>query len=174
MLGLLSQIGPINGNALSRCADVMIGDYWTLTRSQVYRELQTLEELHFIHAGPAGPRSSREFSITELGTAALLEWLDRGPADEVVRMPILLTIRFGAGLPPSRLREILEEFAERHRAIREFYVELEDDMLSARNDSFEIATVRFGRLFEGAVAAWLEELPDLLPGVFDPPSNDEE
>jgi len=39
MLGLLSQIGPVNANTLSRNADVAIGDYWTLSRSQVYREL---------------------------------------------------------------------------------------------------------------------------------------
>ena len=167
MLGLLSQIGPINGNALSRCADVMIGDYWTLTRSQVYRELQTLEELGFIEAGPAGPRSSREFSITDVGTSALRDWLTASPAEEVVRMPMLLTIRFGASLPPDRLREIVAEFALRHQAKREFYVELENDMRTARNDPYEVATVRFGRLFEAAVETWLSELSDLLPAIFD-------
>jgi DNA-binding PadR family transcriptional regulator len=172
MLGLLSQIGPINGNALSRCADVLIGDYWTLTRSQVYRELQTLEELHFIEAGPAGPRSSRDFSITDQGMSALCEWLNRSPAEEVVRIPMLLTIRFGAGLPPARMREILAEFAQRHRAKREFYVELENDMRTARNDPYEVATVRFGRLFEATVETWLSELPALLPMIFEENSGE--
>jgi len=167
MLGLLSQIGPINGNALSRCADVMIGDYWTLTRSQVYRELQTLDELGYIAAGPAGPRASRDYALTERGSAALVEWLSAGPADEVVRIPMLLTIRFGAALAPERLREILAAFATRHRAKREFYLELAQDMRNARNDAYEVATVRFGQLFEDAVATWLSELPALLPGVFD-------
>lgn len=166
MLGLLSQIGPINGNALSRCADVLIGEFWTLTRSQVYRELQTLESLGFIEAGPTGPRSSREFTLTPEGLSALTDWLDSGPADEVIRFPILLTIRFGGNLPPGRLRALLSDFEVRHRAKREFYGELESDMRSARNDPFEIATVRFGRLFEAAIASWLEELPDLLPSVF--------
>jgi DNA-binding PadR family transcriptional regulator len=166
MLGLLSQIGPLNGNALSRCADVLIGDYWTLTRSQVYRELQTLEEHGFIEAGPAGARSSRDFSITPRGVTALTQWLEAGPADEVIRFPMLLIIRFGGAIAPERLRELVSEFSTRHRANREFYVELEADMRSARNDPFEIATVRFGRLFEAAIASWLEELPDLLPTVF--------
>jgi DNA-binding PadR family transcriptional regulator len=174
MLGLLSQIGPINGNSLSRCADVLIGDYWTLTRSQVYRELQTLEGLGFIKAGPAGPRSSREFSLTPEGLTALTDWLNAGPADEVIRFPMLLTIRFGGSLAPGRLRDLLSEFETRHRAKREFYVELESDMRTALNDPFEIATVRFGRLFEAAIASWLEELPELLSSVFaDDPHADQ-
>jgi DNA-binding PadR family transcriptional regulator len=173
MLGLLSQIGPINGNALSRCADVLIGDFWTLTRSQVYRELQTLEDLGYIEAGPAGPRSSRDFSITEKGAAALDEWLIAGPADEVIRMPVLLTIRFGGGLAPARMREILTTFSSRHQAKREFYGELEADMRSTRNDPYEIATVRFGRLFEAAVDQWLHELHELLPAVFDDRPDEE-
>jgi DNA-binding PadR family transcriptional regulator len=166
MLGLLSQIGPINGNSLSRCADVLIGDYWTLTRSQVYRELQTLEGLGFINAGPTGARSSREFSLTPEGLVALTDWLNVGPADEVIRFPMLLTIRFGGSLPLGRLRELLRDFETRHRAKREFYVKLESDMRAARNDPFEIATVRFGQLFEAAIASWLDELPELLPSVF--------
>ncbi|MDH2903496.1 MAG: helix-turn-helix transcriptional regulator [Actinomycetota bacterium] len=163
MLGLLSQIGPINGNGLSSSADVLIGDYWTLTRSQVYRELQNLERRGFVHAGPLGPRSSREFSLTESGRAAFHEWLDAGPAGEVIRFPMLLTIRFASGLPPERLRDLLDDFESRHRAKREFYEQLEADLVDAQSDPFEIATVRFGRLFEAAVATWLDELANIVP-----------
>jgi DNA-binding PadR family transcriptional regulator len=173
MLGLLSQIGPMNGNSLSRSADALIGEFWTLTRSQVYRELQSLEGIGFIKAGPTGARSSREFSLTRQGLSALTDWLNAGPADEVIRFPILLTIRFGGSLPPGRLRELLGEFEARHRAKSEFYAELESDLRSARNDPFEVATVRFGRLFEAAIATWLEELPELLPSVFAKPIRDD-
>lgn len=171
MLGLLSQIGPINGNSLSRSADVVIGDFWTLTRSQVYRELQTLEQLGYVHAGPVGARSSREFSITTSGVGALRRWLDGGPTSDVIRWPILLTIRFGAQIDPVRLRAILSDFASRHQAKREFYAELDAIMCTTRHDPFEIATVRFGQLFEDAVATWLDELPDLLPQVFSDEAN---
>ncbi len=173
MLGLLAQLGPMNGNALSRSADVLIGDYWTLTRSQVYRELQSLEQMAFIEAGPTGPRSSRDFSITEEGITALHDWLTTGPADEVIRMPILLTIRFGARIEPDHLRYLLSEFRRRHDAKRGFYTQLEDDLRTVHRDPFEIATIRFGQLFESAVAQWLDELPALLPSVFDTSSTDE-
>ena len=173
MLGLLSQIGPINGNGLSRCADVMIGDYWTLTRSQVYRELQGLESLGLVNAGEPGPRASREFAITPEGVAALETWLREGTTHEVVRMPILLTMRFGAALPSGKLRSLLEDFAQRHAAKHDFYVELEHDLRSTRGDPYELATVRFGRLFEEAVATWLAELPELLPHLDTPPRASE-
>ena len=123
-----------------------------------------------MEAGPPGPRSSREYTVTDVGVTALAEWLNKGPAGEVIRMPILLTIRFGARLEPERLRHILAEFSSRHEANRALYAELETDMRNARNDPFEIATVRFGRLFESAVEAWLDELPELLTDVVAPPS----
>ena len=167
MLGLLAQIGPLNGNALSQRADTLIGDYWTLTRSQVYRELQALEKMGFISGGPAGPRSSRPFSLTESGEHALQSWLVAVPAADVVRMPILLTMRFGERLPAERLRALLMEFAQRHRAKRDYYDQIEQQMRATDGDAFEIATVLFGRLFEEAVESWLDELPRLLPRIFD-------
>ena len=173
MLGLLQQLGPINGNGLSRCADVMIGEFWTLTRSQVYRELQSLEEDGLIEGGAVGPRASREFSITARGREALQAWLDRGPVSDVIRFPILLTMRFAAGLETPRLRAILEDFAARHREKREYYALLEEDMRRTRNDPFELSTIRFGRLFEAAISTWIEELPEMFPDAFPdgPPSG---
>ena len=169
MLGLISQIGPINGNSLSQSAGILIGEFWTLTRSQVYRELQTLEDHGYIQAGPLGPRSSREFSITRQGVHALHDWLDAGPTSEVIRWPILLTIRFGAFLEPARLRDILHDFALRHQGVRAYYQALEADMRRETNDPFELATVRFGQLFEAAIKTWLDEVPTLLPDVISPP-----
>jgi hypothetical protein len=46
-------------------------------------------------------------------------------------------------------------------------------MRSARNDPFELATVRFGRLFEGAVEQWLSELPHLFPSIFADDARDQ-
>ena len=170
MLGLLSQLGPLNANALSKGADAAIGDYWTLSRSQVYRELETLERRGYVSAGPKGPRASRAFSLTSRGERALDDWLVSGPTGEVVRMPLLLAIRFGARMPRARLREILEEFSARHEANRAHYDELEHEMRSRHVDPYAIATLRFGRLFESAVATWLDELRTLLPEVDAPDS----
>ena len=167
MLGLLAQLGPLNANALSRSADVEIGEYWTLTRSQVYRELETLERRGYVVAGPKGSRGSRDFTLTSRGEIALDEWLASGPSGEVVRMPVLLAVRFGARLPRERLHEILEEFSRRHETKRTHYDELEREMRSHDNDPYEIATLRFGQLFESAVATWLEEIRSTLMSEVD-------
>ena len=87
----------------------------------------------------------------------------------MIRWPILLTIRFGAFLEPARLRDILHDFALRHQGVRAYYQALEADMRRENNDPFELATVRFGQLFEAAIKTWLDELPTLLPDVISPP-----
>lgn len=167
MLGLLSQTGPVNANVLSRNAAVTIGDYWTLNRSQVYRELEGLERRGYVLAGPTGSRSSRAFRVTRRGAAALDHWLMSGPTGEVVRMPILLSIRFGARLPRERLREILEEFTRRHEAQRSLYSQLEDELRHTHEDPYALATLRFGIAFETAVSTWLDDLRDILPETFE-------
>lgn len=173
MLGLLAQVGPLNGNALSRRARDIIGDFWTLTRSQVYRELRTLEKNNYVHAGPLGPRSSRDISITEAGLAALDEWLNAASLEEVIRVPLLLTIRFGNDLAPERLRNVIDDFAQRHRTKASFYDHAEARLRASRSDRFELATVRFGQLFERAVSEWLSELPELIPSLAPNPSLDD-
>ena len=102
ILGILSQFGPLNANALSRTAKGRIGDYWTVTRSQVYRELAALANRGFVTYGPSGPRDSRDCEITEAGREAFLSWLDQGPADDVIRFPILLTVKFARFFAPSQ------------------------------------------------------------------------
>ncbi len=173
MLGLLDQVGPLNGNALSRCADELIGDFWTLTRSQVYRELHSLAEVGLVRAGPPGPRSSREFHITEEGRATLAQWLHTANQDEVIRVPLLLMIRFAESLAPERLRDVIENFADRHRSKAAYYDQVAQRLRTTRADPFERATLRFGQLFERAVSEWLDELPGLLPSLTSPSSHEE-
>jgi DNA-binding PadR family transcriptional regulator len=162
LLGLLRQRGPMNGNALTLTAKAAISDYWTVTRSQVYRELNSLRSRGLVSSGPLGPRESRDLSVTETGNAAFLSWLAAGPADDVIRMPLLLTVRFGADLPPGRLAEILEKFSSRHRKTLERYRQLQADLAGTPVDDYAIATLRFGIAFEEAIQRWIEELPSVI------------
>lgn len=171
LIGLLDECGPANANALWRRATEVIGDYWSVTRSQVYREVGALEAMGYVAAGPPGPRSSRAYRPTAAGTAALARWLDAGPTGDVVRVPLLLTIRFGGCVPATRLREVIDDFARRHELTRATYAQRDAARIPAATaaDPYQAATLRFGRLFETAVQTWLEELPDLLPVVFHDP-----
>lgn len=107
------------------------------------------------------PRSSRDISITEEGLAALDEWLNAASLEGVIRVPLLLTIRFVRDPAPERRRDAVEDFAQRHRAKSAFYDHAEAQRRDWRGDRFELATVGFGQLFERAVSEWLRELPEL-------------
>lgn len=162
MLGLLRQYGSMNANALTNTARETIGDYWTLTRSQVYRELATLASKGFVRFGPAGPRDSRDIVVTDAGEREFLTWLQQGPANELIRMPLMLTVRFGRELDDQRFQAILSDFTRRHREKLQHYELLQSGAIGQPVDKYEIATLRFGILFEQTIQTWLEELHELL------------
>jgi len=167
LLGLLRMHGPMTGGEMTggelvRAAKLMIGDYWTITRSQVYRELGVLAAQGLLAAGLPGPREARPFRLTEAGEAAFLAWLDQEPGEDTVRLPILLSVLFGGALPHSRLAEILDSYESRHRQRLENYRALEAELASAKVDLHSRATLSFGIFHEEAVVRWLESLPPAL------------
>src|SRR3954468_17212789 len=94
LLGFLHQ-GPMSGWSLAATAERQIGEFWSVTQSQVYRELLTMAEMGLIEAGDAGPRDRRPYAITEAGREAFREWLATEPAAENIRFPLLLAVLFG-------------------------------------------------------------------------------
>src|SRR3954465_12644031 len=55
VLGLLHE-GPRTGGQLMAAAERRLGPYWSMTRSQVYRELPVLAEMGYVPLGKPGPR----------------------------------------------------------------------------------------------------------------------
>jgi len=152
----------MNANALAITANVRIGGYWTVTRSQVYRELDALAKRDFVTFGPQGPRNSRECSVTDAGASAFLRWLESGPTDDVIRFPLLLTVRFAADLPPGRFDEIIEEFSAMHAQTLAMYRSIASAAVDGPFDKYDLATLRFGIHFEEAIEKWLGELGEIL------------
>jgi DNA-binding PadR family transcriptional regulator len=62
LLGLLHE-GPMTGGQLMAAAERRLGPYWSMTRSQVYRELPVLAEMGYVRLGkcvqPLARRGSR-------------------------------------------------------------------------------------------------------------------
>jgi DNA-binding PadR family transcriptional regulator len=159
LLGFLTG-GELSGYELAKAADEIIGDFWHVTRSQVYRELAALSERGLAVPAGTGPRARQPYRITEAGREAFAAWMQRQPQIEQVRYPLLLTMAFGAWVGPDRLLE----FARAHRAAHEErlarYRSLRDDPAL---DGYTQATVAFGVRYEEAVLSWMAELPDILP-----------
>jgi DNA-binding PadR family transcriptional regulator len=156
MLGFL-HIGPMSGWDLEHAVQLRIGRFWNVTRSQIYRELRTLEALGYVEAGEIGPRSKRPVSITEAGRRAFSEWISQEPGPENIRMPMLLTLSFGAYVDEQRLVEFLTAHRLEHQARLDFYRGLEP--LIGEQDRWALYTLWYGIAHEEAVLAWYDRLP---------------
>jgi DNA-binding PadR family transcriptional regulator len=171
LLGFL-HVGPMTGWELLEAVDRSIGYFWNVTKSHVYRELQSLEVRGLVVAGPVGPRQSRPLSLTRAGRAAFAWWISQEPGQELIRFPLLVTMFFGAHLDPDRLESFLAIHRRRHE---ERVVEYEQfaEMLEGapragpsavpgmtdQNRRFALATVRLGLEYEHAVLRWFDARP---------------
>ncbi len=161
LLGYL-DLGPMTGWDLDRFVQVSIGNFWNVTRSQIYRELRTLTEGGYVKAGAAGPRDRVPYAITNRGRAAFKKWIAQTPPPEVIRSRLLLTIFFGDHLPAVRLRELVDAERERHRKTLDRYLALEPQLAADPDQRFQLVTLHFGIRYERAMLESLDELAEVL------------
>jgi len=164
LLGLLHD-GPMTGWDLVITAQRKMGNFWTLTQSQVYRELARMTETGLVTVGVPGPRDRKPYTITDAGRAAFTGWLAGDPAPDQLRVPLLLTILFAEHLPPGRLTEILTTQRAAHVRRLAEYQRHEQELRAAPRSATtaaRLATLRFGIRHEQAALDWFDELPDLL------------
>lgn len=160
LLGFLHD-GEASGYELYARAEVAIGPFWSLTRSQVYRELRRLAETGLVEAGETGVRDRLPYRLTEDGRAAFLAWAGRMPSDETIRFPMLLQTAFGRHVPPELLAATLAEHKARHERRLAGY---EGQLVAAEDagggDPHARATLDFGLRYERTVLEWFDALPD--------------
>lgn len=162
LLGFL-QHGPLSGWDLLVTARAVIGQFWSITQSQVYRELAAMERNGLIAAQQSGPRDRRPYELTEAGRSAFLEWLSREPGPEQIRYPLLLTISFGAHLPPETLTRFIESHRIAHaKRLSEYEAAMEAAHAAVGADRFALATLEFGIRYERAVLEWFDALPEQI------------
>lgn len=159
LLGFLHD-GPMTGWDLVVTAQERIGDFWSLSQSQVYRELTAMAGAGLIEAGVRGRRDRRPFTITEAGRAAFAEWLNRETGEETIRFPLLLIVLFGRHVPRRRLSEVIAQHRQRHAERLAGYEKSLADR--APSDRYAVAALRFGVRYEQAVLDWFDELPQLI------------
>jgi DNA-binding PadR family transcriptional regulator len=164
LLGFLHH-GPLTGWDLVQTAQGEIGAFWSITQSQVYRELAAMAEAGLVEAGERGPRDRRPYSLTEAGRAAFAEWVRREPGPETIRFPLLLTVLFGGHLPD----ELLQSFLASHQAVHaerlaEYQQQHRAAVAAGAREAapFALATLEFGISYERAVLDWFQRLPPRL------------
>jgi DNA-binding PadR family transcriptional regulator len=163
LLGFLHW-GPMSGWDLAATAEQVIGDFWSLTRSQVYRELAWMADAGLVEKGERGSRERQPYALTDAGRAAFTAWASQEPGMETIRFPLLLKISFGGHIPPDQLAG----FVRTHRAIHarrlaEYETHLGEARLEGR-DVYREATIAFGIAYERAVLSWFDSLPPEVGG----------
>lgn len=165
LLGFLHE-GPMTGWDLVTTAERSIGNFWSLTQSQVYRELSTMAKAGLIAAGERGRRDRQPFSITDMGREAFQRWVIEEPGMETIRFPLLLRLMFGKHVPPDRLAAFIEYHEGIHRERLAEYRTLKESIpeeYQAANP-YSMSTLDFGILYERAVTQWFAELPEAIRG----------
>jgi DNA-binding PadR family transcriptional regulator len=163
LLGFLHQ-GPMTGWDLAQGVEGSIGNFWNVTRSQVYRELRSLEEQGLVEAGETGARDRRPYAVTAAGRRAFAEWIAREPGPDIVRSPLLLTVFFAEHLDPALLRRFLGFHRAQHEKQLAYYEQLHDDLDGVEGEDHSVFALRYGIEHERAVLRWIDWL---LPRLSD-------
>jgi DNA-binding PadR family transcriptional regulator len=167
LLGFLHS-GPKTGWDLVTTAQSEIGAFWSITQSQVYRELTAMAEAGLVEAGQRGARDKRPYTITPAGRAAFAAWAEEPPGLEMIRFPLLLTVGFGAHIPP----ETLASHVAHHRRLHAERLERYEASLAAadaappglRPGIYRMAALDFGLRYERAALGWFDALPEEIRG----------
>ena len=121
LLGLL-HAGPMTGGQLVAAATDRFGAFFSVTRSQVYRELPTLTAAGLLRLGEQGPRASQQYVLTPAGKKAFRAWLTEDTGTDSLRSPLVLRLLHAGALPTEERKRLVhagrEVFAARLAAAR--------------------------------------------------------
>src|SRR5512142_2359800 len=157
LLGLLHE-GPMTGGQLMAAAQRRLGAYWSMTRSQVYRELPALAEIGYVRLGKPGARSSQPYAITPAGKRAFARWLAEAPGREALRNPVALRVAFGAQQSATQLQQTYALAVEQHTAALASAREQAKEARKA-GDEYSAASLDFAIAYHRAALNWLKNLP---------------
>ena len=156
LLGFL-QMGPMTGWDLDAWVRISIGNFWNITRSQIYRELQALASSGLVELGEVGPRRRAPYAITDRGREAFLAWLEIDPGPDVMRSPFLLKFFFAPLLPEETLRRFIGIVRPRHEEALAYYRNLLPAIV--RSDPAPAHVVRLAIIYQEGMLNWLDAIP---------------
>lgn len=116
LLGLLHE-GPATGGQLVSAAGERFGAFFSVTRSQVYRELPALADAGLVRLGKQGARSSQQYLVSAAGKKAFKAWLGSAAEPDQLRSPLILRLVHSGSLT-SRQRADLVGHARQAYGVR--------------------------------------------------------
>lgn len=160
ILGFLEK-EPKTGWELAEQIEDIIGDFWNVTRSQIYRELKVLAEHGLVASMKTGPRESQPYRITEAGRRAFKSWIARRPGRPNMRIPLVLQVFFGESVPPEEMQRSLAELRAYHQERLGAYRGFEERV---ERGTWRWESLRLGILFQQMMVGWIDSLQKRPPG----------
>jgi DNA-binding PadR family transcriptional regulator len=148
----------MTGGQLMAAAERRLGPYWSMTRSQVYRELPVLADLGFVRLGKPGPRSSQPYAITASGKRAFSRWLAEAPGRDALRNPVALRVAFGEQHSGGQLKELYTGASEYHAEAMAMAKEQAKEA-KKNGDAYGSAALEFAVAYHKAALTWLKTAP---------------
>jgi len=165
VLGLVS-LRPRAGHELARYAQASIGNFFALTRSHVYLELDRLGRLGLLEASEVVQErlpTKRVYEITARGEDVLSDWLEQAPLElERQRNLFLVRVFFGDRMAADRLGAILDEYEVAAAERRDRLTGVVERLADRPQAAFRRATAMFGVHREQAKIDWVAEVRPLL------------
>ncbi len=154
LLGLL-HTRPMTGGQLVAVAQERFGSFFSVTRSQVYRELPVLAEAGLLRLGKRGARSSQQYVLTAAGKRAFKAWLNSPAGSDNLRSPLILRL-VHAGQLSSKQRTNLVSGAR-----ADYLGHLEEARADAKaaDDPYTKAVAEFTVAHRRAVLKLLDAIP---------------
>lgn len=153
ILGLLHQ-EPMNGNQILGMAGKWITPYFSITRSQVYRELVAMEKVDLVREGDVGPRGSRSYRITPAGKKTFQAWAKQGGAVDSIRNTTALRLAFVGLIGKKTIATMIETLKMEHKAHADLILErlkeaAEADLID------DLDALRFALMYHKIAITWL-------------------
>lgn len=169
-MGFLS-LEPMSGYTLRKRFEGSVGSFWSVTQSQIYRELHGLEKDGMVvsqREPGEGKPDSRVYSLSLQGKTELDAWL-REPVEPVqLRHPLLLKFVFASELKPDVLDDVMAQYGESIAATHAEYAarltmkEIFSLARSKREATLWRLSIEHGLAWCEAELAWVEKARQVL------------
>ncbi|MBA0127078.1 transcriptional regulator, PadR family [Haloechinothrix alba] len=114
LLGLLHD-GPATGGQLVASAEAAFGTFFSVTRSQVYRELPVLADAGLVRLGKRGARSSQQYVLTAAGKKAFRQWVNAESGPDHIRSTLILRLVNSGTVTDKQRAELIETARARYK-----------------------------------------------------------
>jgi DNA-binding PadR family transcriptional regulator len=154
LLGLL-HTRPMTGGQLVAAAEERFGSFFSITRSQVYRELPVLAEAGLLRLGKKGARSSQQYVLTTAGKRAFKTWLNSTSGSDNLRSPLILRLVHAGQLTPKQRANLVSS------ARADYFGHLDEAKANVRaaDNPYTRAVAEFTVAYRRAVLTLLDAIP---------------